>query len=275
MDTKYWKSDNPPMAWLKPTEPFDPDAFPAKVVGYASSLGDHDSGLHQHARGQLLYARQGCIRITLAQQLCLLPPSRAAWIPPRTPHRAVMRKVVDYRSVWFDAELTRKLPADVRVIEVSSLLEAVLEPMAMAEFDLDWTQSPYEHLIGLSMHEIGHAPRQPMLLPMPQDRRLATLTAHPDVLPPELGELSSHVGATGKTIGRIFQRDTGMSYQEWRQQWRVLRAIELLVTGHAVSHITSQLGFSTDSSFITFFKHMQGCAPGAYMKKARGGNQSR
>lgn len=33
------------------------------------------------------------------------------------------------------------------------------------------------------------------------------------------------------TISRIFIRDTGMNYQNWRQQWRLLRAIEMLAEG--------------------------------------------
>jgi AraC-like DNA-binding protein len=255
------------MAWLGSIERFDPDAFSAEVVGCAASLGDHDSGLHRHARGQLLYARQGCIRITLDGQLCLLPPSRAAWIPPRTAHRAVMRKVVDYRSIWFDQALSSRLPREVCVIEVSPLLEAVLEPMALAPFGQPWHEPPHCHLVGLCLHEIAGAPRQPMLLPMPQDRRLAPLVARLDTLPPELQALARRVGATGKTISRIFQRETGMSYQDWRQQWRVLRAVELLATGQRVSAVTGELGFASDSAFIAFFRQMTGKTPRAYARR--------
>lgn len=255
------------MARMDITSPFNPDTYPGKVVGLATSLGDHDSGLHEHQRGQLLYARQGCIRVTAGEQVCMLPPSRAVWIPGGVPHRAVMRKVVDYRSVWFDVELSGQLPAEVCVLEVGPLLEAILEPMALAGFDQDWTHTRFDHLIGLSIHEITEAPRQPMLLPMPRDRRLAAIAAQPDVLPPELNELATTVGATGKTIGRIFLRETGMTYQQWRQQWRVLRAVELLVIGQPVSYASAELGFSSDSAFITFFKQMLGCTPGAYLKQ--------
>jgi len=254
------------MARMEITSPFDPDTYPGKVVGLATSLGDHDSGLHQHQRGQLLYARQGCIRVTAGDLLCLLPPSRAVWIPAGIPHRAVMRQVVDYRSIWFDTELSARLPHEVCVLEVGPLLEAVLEPMAIAGFDQDWDHTRFDHLIGLSIHEICEAPRQPMLLPLPQDRRVSSIVMQPERLPPELNELAAKAGATGKTIGRIFQRETGMSYQQWRQQWRVLRAVELLVIGHPVSHTSSELGFSSDSAFITFFKQMLGCTPGAYLK---------
>lgn len=254
------------MAWLQADDLFDADAHDAPVVGIAASLGQHDSGLHQHGRGQLLYARKGCIRITLANQVCLLPPSRAAWIPPATAHRAVMKEVVDYRSLYFSAELSLQVDAAVCVVEVSPLLEAVLEPMAQADFDVDWSQGRYRYLLGLCLDEMQNALRQPTLLPLPQDRRLHSLIAQPERLPPELRELEQEVGASARTIGRIFRLETGMSYQQWRQQWRLMRAIELLAIGKNYSYTATMLGFQSESAFVAFFKGMVGRTPREFLK---------
>jgi len=254
------------MAWLDAHARFDPDAYLAPVIGIAATLGNHDSGLHEHQRGQLLFTRQGCTRITLAQQLCLLPPSRAAWIPSGVRHRAVMQQSVDYRSIYLTPALCAGLPQQVCVIEVSPLLRAVLEPIALADFDTDWQQDKFVHLLGLCLNEIREATQQPMLLPLPWDKRLAPLLASLDQLPPELQVLEAQIGASGRTIGRIFQRETGMSYQQWRQQWRLLRAIELLTTGRNIGYSAFELGFASDSAFIAFFKNMTGMTPGAWLK---------
>jgi AraC-like DNA-binding protein len=254
------------MAWLEAHATFDADRFQAPVIGIASTLGDHDSGLHRHQRGQLLYTRQGCTRITLAQQLCLLPPSRAAWIPPGVSHRAVMQRSVDYRSIYLIPELCAELPEQVCVIEVSALLRAVLEPMALADFATDWQQGKFAHLLGLCLSEIAEAAQQPMLLPLPQDKRLAPLLQTPERLPPELQVLEQQIGASSRTIGRIFQRETGMSYQQWRQQWRLMRAMELLATGRSLSYCAFESGFASDSAFIAFFKAMTGSTPGHWLK---------
>lgn len=253
------------MAWLDADARFDPDRYDAPVIGIASTLGQHDSGLHNHQRGQLLFTRRGCARITLAQQLCLLPPSRAAWIPPLIPHRAVMQHSVDYRSVYLTASLCKDLPPHVCIIDVSPLMLAVLEPITDATFDSDWTQGRNAHLLGLCLDEIRTAAQQAMLLPMPEDKRLAPLLAALDQLPPTLALLEQQLGASGRTIGRIFQRETGMSYQQWRQQWRLMRAIELLATGRSLSYSASELGFASDSAFIAFFKHMTGRTPRTYL----------
>jgi AraC-like DNA-binding protein len=238
-----------------------------KAAAFAFVVSDDDTDFHEHSQGQLCFAVQGCTRLTVGDLLCLLPPSRAVWIPPHVPHRTVVRKSADIRLVFFDEETSAQLPSQTCVMDVSPLMEAIVEALVMAPLDQDWGLPPFNHLIALSLHEIREAPRQPMLLPMPQDRRLAPLMAQPDVLPPELCELVNIIGATAKTIGRIFQRETGMSYQQWRQQWRVLRGVEMLVTGQPVSHTSAELGFASDSAFISFFKQMIGCTPGAYLKR--------
>lgn len=254
------------MAWLHAHDFFDADAHDASVVGIAASLGQHDSGLHQHARGQLLYARKGCIRITLADQVCLLPPSRAAWIPPSTEHRAVMKEVVDYRSLYFSTALSEALALEVCVLSVSPLLEAVLEPMAQASFEQDWAQGRYAHLLGLCVDELQQAPRQPTLLPLPHDRRVRMVVEQLERLPPELQVLEREVGASARTISRIFTKETGMSYQQWRQQWRLMRAIELLATGKSYGYTATMLGFQSESAFVAFFKGMMGCTPREFLK---------
>lgn len=254
------------MAWLAADATFNPDSFAASVIGIAALLGAHDSGMHQHQRGQLLFTQQGCTRITLDDQLCLLPPTRAAWIPCGVAHRAQMQQTVDYRSVYVSQALAAQLPQQVRVIEVSALLRAVLEPMAMAPFDADWHSGRYAHLLALCLDEIQTAVEQPMLLPLPQDKRLAPLLANLDTLPPTLQALEQQIGASTKTIGRIFLRETGLGYQQWRQQWRLMRAIELLATGRNLGYCAFALGFASDSAVIAFFKSMTGSTPRGYFK---------
>ena len=54
------------MAWLSADASFDPDTLNTPLIGVQSTLnGDHDDGLHRHQMGQMLFTRQGCIRLTL------------------------------------------------------------------------------------------------------------------------------------------------------------------------------------------------------------------
>ncbi|WP_368393636.1 helix-turn-helix domain-containing protein [Photobacterium sp. 2_MG-2023] len=121
----------------------------------------------------------------------------------------------------------------------------------------------------LFFEELHDAREACLSLPLPSDRRLsAWLNAlHLDQQnAPSLKVLSEQVGASSKTISRLFIRETGMPYQNWRQQWRLLKAIELLSAGLQVNDAAYRLEFSSDSAFITFFKQQTGQTPLHYIR---------
>lgn len=257
------------MAWLAATAAFDPDVLAQPVIGIQSELGDHDSGLHCHRMGQILFSREGCVRLTMndGKLLCLLPPTRAAWIPGGISHRAEMRSIVAYRSVWLDPTAFLSLPAQPAILSVNPLLRELLERIAASDWQTPWREGAYAHLAELCVAELAAAKHEPMSLLMPRDRRLRLLSG--DTLPPPLAELAKACGASERTLSRIFQRETGMAYQPWRQQWRLMKAVELLATGARVTDAASALGFASDSAFIYFFRSMTGETPGGYMGTRR------
>jgi len=100
------------------------------------------------------------------------------------------------------------------------------------------------------------------MIALPQDKRLAMVCGA--ALPPALGALAARCGASEKTISRLFRRDTGMTYQQWRQQWRLMKAVEMLATGERITDTAQALDFASDSAFIYFFRTMTGMTPGRY-----------
>ncbi|MGY3903471.1 AraC family transcriptional regulator [Aeromonas lusitana] len=258
------------MAFILPDHPFNPDRLTGAVIGIASDLGWHDSGLHQHGRHQLLFAQAGCMSIELENKICLLPPSRAAWLPAGMPHRVLMRGVVAYRSLYFAPQ--QELPTDLQVIAVNSLLRELIERMAFWPWDKPEVEQ--SSMMALFMEELAQAQQESWQLPLPADPRLAAWLQEmkqDGTLPVRLNRLTERVGASDKTIGRIFMRDTGMTYQAWRQQWRLLRALELLAEATPLSQVAGQLEFSSDSAFISFFKQHTGQTPLRYLS-SRGGS---
>lgn len=254
------------MALIDESTRFNADQLAADVIGIAARIGKHDSGMHQHQKAQLLYAPQGCISITLNGMRCVLPPTRAAWIPAGTMHCAEMNNVVEYRSLYFAHHLTTQLDARVKIIEVTPLLQALIERMSFWPWDKP--SKEMHNTYALFFEELEQAREELLTLPMPTDRRLtswlATLLKGDSVAPP-LNILSEEVGASSKTITRIFSKETGMPYQDWRQQWRLLQGIELLTSGLQVNDVAYQLAFSSDSAFITFFKQQTGRTPRQYL----------
>ncbi|MGE8186835.1 AraC family transcriptional regulator [Pseudomonas sp. NPDC086278] len=257
------------MAEIAPFSQFAPEAYNNPIVGVSCRLEDHDSGEHSHLMGQLLFTSQGCVRIRLARPalLCMLPPTRIAWIPPGIVHHAKIRRAVDYRSVYIGAPFVDTLPSTPKILAVTPLLRELLIHISLAPFSTDWSTGKANQIISLCLAEIRDAAQEFLLLPLPSDRRLAMLGQHLERLPPALHELAQQVGACERTIARMVRRDTGMSYQEWRQQWKLIRAVEMLNVDERLSTVAQELGFTSDSAFIAFFRGMTGTTPKAYCRQ--------
>ena len=58
--------------------------------------------------------------------------------------------------------------------------------------------------------------------------------------------------------------ETGLSFAQWRQQARLLRALELIADGVAVTTIALELGYDNVSAFIDMFRRALGTTPGRY-----------
>ena len=78
------------MAFYSSRSPFDPDQHDGSVIGIAAALGWHRLNAIVHQRHQLLFAQAGCMTGELDDQVCLPPPTRAAWLPAGLPHRVLM-----------------------------------------------------------------------------------------------------------------------------------------------------------------------------------------
>jgi AraC-like DNA-binding protein len=174
---------------------------------------------------------------------------------------------VDYRSVYIGAPYVDSLPATPQILAVTPLLKELLIHISIAPFSTDWSTGKAHQIANLCVAEIRDAAQEFLLLPLPSDRRLAMLGQHLECLPPALNELAQQVGACERTIARLVRRDTGMSYQEWRQQWKLIRAIEMLNVEERLSNVALELGFTSDSAFIAFFRGMTGTTPKAYCRQ--------
>lgn len=63
-----------------------------------------------------------------------------------------------------------------------------------------------------------------------------------------------------------------MNYQNWRQQSRLLRAMEMLAEGKQISEVAQQLEFVSDSAFIVFFRQHTGTTSVRYLRNIFGEN---
>lgn len=249
--------------WISPQTEFDPDVLSSMVIGIASELMHHDSGEHWHKKGQLLFSHQGSMRIEHGKRLWLLPPMRLAWIPAGVMHRIYIRGVVDYRSIYFSPEYDLSLNEEIQILTMSALLKEVVERIAFSAWETRWNEGAAANILAVCKDELFLAKRESFSLTLPTDRRISHISKID--FPPLLHQLARYCGASEKTITRLFKKETGLSYQQWAQQWKLLKAIEKLSEGVSVMQTASALNFSSDSAFITFFRQKTGKTPRQYM----------
>lgn len=257
------------MAYLNKEDIFYLEQIDLPVIGLASDLVQHDSGEHTHIRhGQILYAPSGCMTLVTDNRQVILPPGKLLFIPANITHRVTFRNVVAYRSIYIDKEVFVEMPEDLTVLSVNGLLQQLIERIAWWDWSSDYTLEQ-ENILRVFWDEFNVAEKENYDLKIPIDYRVNSKVkgfVYNKITPPFLKDLSKEVGASEKTISRIFKKETGMSYQDWRLQWNLFRAIELLAEKFTISEVALELKFSSDSAFIDFFKKHTGITPYKYLQ---------
>jgi AraC-like DNA-binding protein len=265
------------MAHIDANLAFDPDTEArlrkVTVVAVAAALGPGwaDSDWHAHESGQLLYLAKGSVRLEYGDSSALLPPGRVAWIAPRQLHRTRMSEATAYRALYFTTSPACLPSSGVAFRGACPLLREVLERLAHAPFDTDWHAGPQARLLQVVLDEIAQASEETLALRQPHSKRLVQWLAAVKAgdVPPPLARAALQLALSPKTVTRAFRSETGMGYQQWRQQWRLLKAMELLLAQVPGKEVAFRLQFSSEASFITFFKGQTGQTPGAFLRAGR------
>jgi AraC-like DNA-binding protein len=106
-------------------------------------------------------------------------------------------------------------------------------------------------------------------LPIPGDERLQRIFAGLTENPADnrtLEDWGKTVGATSRTLARLFRSETGMSFTQWRQQVRILEGLRRLAREEPVTAVALDLGYDSPSAFIAMFRKALGKTPAQYFK---------
>ena len=244
------------------------------VVGYAADFpSGHVVRRHRHAAGQVIFAASGVMTVTTAVGRWVVPPERAVWVPPHVPHAIRMTGVVRMRTLYLDGKAiaaTRGLPSTCAVVQVSPLLRELI--VAVVGFRQPYPPAGREaRLVAVLQDELAAARSAPLHLPMPRDPRLLAITERLAADPSDkrpLGAWARTAGASARTLARLFVRETGLGFAHWRQQARLLHALERLAAGEPVTTVALDLGYEGPSAFIAMFRSRLGATPGRYFSAA-------
>jgi AraC-like DNA-binding protein len=75
---------------------------------------------------------------------------------------------------------------------------------------------------------------------------------------------AGYLAISPRTLTRILHRETGLSFQAWKDHVRTFAAIPMLADAMPLAEIADALGFETAWSFTAMFKRVTGKAPSQY-----------
>lgn len=217
---------------------------------------------HRHDVHQLAWAARGVISVTVAGRIWVLPATRALWIPAGTPHGLEGGPAVA-RAVYLDRSprgWRRPTP-----VAVTPLLRELAGHLARTAGTAAPAARRRAEAVLLDLLEPVRAAT--IDVPMPGDPRAVAvaeaLLAAPDD-PRSLAAWGRDVGAAGRTLARLFEAETGMSFGRWRTNVRLRAAMLLLAAGEPVAVVAHRVGYATPSAFIATFRRQLGTTPGAF-----------
>ena len=253
----------------RPVVPDERDVDPLPVVTKATDYpAGHVIELHHHARGQLVYAEHGVMMVAGDGGQWIVPPTRAIWMPPGVSHRIRCIGVVHMRSIYVRPDAAAHLPGTARAVGVSGLLAELIR--AAVQVPLPYAADSRDgRLMRLLLDELHALPVLPLHLPQPVDERLRRICARIAEQPDDVSTLADWAAALGidvKTIQRLFARETGMTFGQWRQQARLLHGLERLAVGDKVVDVALALGYDSPSAFAAMFKRQFGETPSAFFR---------
>lgn len=237
------------------------------VRSLASTYRDGASlGSHDHPWGQLVYACSGVMRVITQDSAWLAPHTRAIWLPARVSHRIVMKGETAMRTLYIAPERAVGLPDRVAVLEVTPLLSELIVHILGVGM-LDPTRPDHDRLAGLLIDLLLQARPQDLVLPLPRDARAQALAERLHANPggaDSFFTLAKTVGASLRTLQRLFPEETGLTLEAWRQKARLIAAAGQLSAGASVTTAALDCGYDSPSAFITAFKRQFGVTPGRY-----------
>lgn len=246
----------------------DMQALPDAVVAIEAR---HDDGrltwkMHHHDRAQLMLAVSQGAAIDTPARRWTLAPGQAMWLPGGIEHGVSAFQPPHFRSLYIRPDVAARLRRDPALVQVTPFL-AELGRRLTGLYNGEGDPATYPHLVALVLAEIMGGDDPLPDLPAPRDRRLRQICRALEQHPADrrtLAEWGVAVGASCRTLERLFRQDTGLGFAEWRQICRVRAALPLLRDRVPVQVVAWQVGYDSPSAFAAAFRKVTGTSPTGY-----------
>lgn len=246
----------------------DVDHVARPIVAIGKNYPDgHVVAPHRHRRGQLISGASGLVVVANPTGAWVMPPQRGMWIPPATEHHVRVVGAVSMQSLYVEPGSVPDMPASCQVVGVSAFMRSLMTEALDLPLEYELTGRD-EALMELIQHEMPRLPALTLSLRHPAHGPLAQrcrrFVQRPQVHE-TIDDWSGELGMSRRAFTRLFRRETGLSFQAWRQQACLLCALPRLAAGEPVTSVAIDLGYENPAAFTIMFKRAFGSPPLTYL----------
>ncbi len=228
---------------------------------------------HSHPYHQLIHAMRGATWIETASGRHVLPAGRAAWIPAGTRHRTLIGGD-EGASLYFSPQAVADASGRIRILIAGPMMREMIlyamrwplgagedDPLAVSFFHTlsllcrDWLQSELPLFLPRADH--------PAIV-----RAMDRASADPGAA--TLATALDAARMAERSFRRLFRQQTGMSWQAWRGQLRLLHAMGALCEGQRITDVAADAGYNSLSAFAKAFTRLTGESPSDFRRRHRG-----
>ena len=237
--------------------------LPAGLVIELEHGGGFDQ--HSHAKHQLAATASGVLVLVANGRSWVLPRTRGLWIPAGVRHAVETSGLATMLTAYVDP-----IPCPIRwssptAFDASGLAGELIERLARADLT-SGQRARTEAVLWDVIRPLTVATLSP---PLPVDdraRRVADSLLVDVTDSRALAAWGRTVGASARTLTRLFVAETGMGFERWRTRSRLAAALPLLADGAAVSAAAYAVGYGSPSAFVAAFRREVGVTPAEYFQ---------
>lgn len=237
------------------------------VVGYSEIITNAICSAHSHPRAQLLYATSGVMNVVVKNEIWVVNPLQGLWIPGNIEHQVTFQENVKLYSVFIDPSCIENLPHHCFSFDMNEFLKQLLFKIISFKKNIQITL-PEKKIMDVFLDELALIKPSSTFLPTSNNIKLKKVIdlLMNDIASKETLEYYADISyISPRTLSRLFIKELGMNFSDWRTRLKLLEAIKRLGEKQPVKEIAFDLGYETTSAFIFMFKKNLGKTPSNYI----------
>ena len=212
--------------------------------------------MHLHTWHQVIFPIKGLLQTQSENCQYLVPHTSALFIPANLPHESIALSNTTFLGVYINPALSAEYEDRIRTISLTPFVSELLKQIRKECLSHN-RQAHLAKLLAVLHDQITESEIFSFQLLLPKDKRLTQIFEHLTKSPStdwSLKTWGEKVGASERTLSRLFAKEFRTSFSLWRQHLRLILSLTLLDEKMPIQLIADKVGYKNDSSYIKAFK---------------------